>query len=99
MRSYPEVIDGPLQTLAQFGRKDEIFDLLLKRPHMDQSNLISGVIFRPAFREVHRDPRFIQVAEHLGLLKYWRTTNEWPDFCFQPDLPYDCKAEAAKIAG
>ena len=28
MRSYPEVIDGPLQTLAQFGRKDEIFDLL-----------------------------------------------------------------------
>lgn len=99
MKSYPDVIDGPLQTLAQFGRKDEIFDLLLKRPHKDQSYLISGVIFRPAFREVHRDPRFIQVADRLGLLRYWRTTNEWPDFCFEPDLPYDCKAEAAKIAG
>ena len=98
MRSYPDAIDGPLQTLAQFGRKDELFDLLLKRPHVDQSDLISGVIFRPAFREVQRDPRFIQVAANLGLLKYWRTADEWPDFCFQPDLPYDCKAEAAKIA-
>jgi DNA-binding winged helix-turn-helix (wHTH) protein/tetratricopeptide (TPR) repeat protein len=98
MRSYPEVIDGPLQTLAQFGRKDEVVDLLLKRPHVDESDLISSVIFRPAFRDIHRDPRFIQVAEHLGLLKYWRTTNEWPDFCFQPDLPYDCKVEAAKLA-
>jgi len=98
MRSYPEAIDGPLQTLAQFGRKDEIFDLLLKRPHVGESDLIGGVIFRPAFREVHRDPRFIRVAQRLGMLKYWRTNNEWPDFCFQPNLPYDCKAEAAKLA-
>ena len=21
----------------------------------------------------------------------------WPDFCSEPDLPYDCKAEAAKL--
>ena len=73
--------------------------MLLKRPHVDQSDLISGVIFRPAFRDIRRDPRFIQVAESIGLLRYWQMTNEWPDFCFQPDLPYDCKAEAAKMVG
>jgi hypothetical protein len=32
------------------------------------------------------------------LLDYWRASGKWPDFCFEPDLPYDCKAEAAKLA-
>jgi hypothetical protein len=41
----------------------------------------------------------IAVAQRLGLLNYWRLSGEWPDFCFQPDLPYDCKAEAAKMTG
>ena len=31
-------------------------------------------------------------------LEYWRKYGIWPDFCSKPDLPYDCKAEAAKIA-
>lgn len=29
---------------------------------------------------------------------YWRKSGKWPDFCFRPDLPYDCKAEAARLA-
>lgn len=28
----------------------------------------------------------------------WLKSGEWPDFCFEPDLPYNCKAEAAKLA-
>ena len=33
----------------------------------------------------------------IGLVDYWRTTGKWPDFCSDPSLPYDCKAEAAKL--
>jgi len=29
---------------------------------------------------------------------YWRKSGKWPDFCFDPKLPYDCKVEAAKLA-
>ncbi len=38
------------------------------------------------------------LAARIGLVDYWRSTGEWPDFCFDPRLPYDCKAEAAKLA-
>jgi hypothetical protein len=32
------------------------------------------------------------------LLSHWQKGGKWPDFCFEPDLAYDCKAEAAKLA-
>jgi len=38
------------------------------------------------------------LAARVGLVDYWRTSGHWPDFCFEPGLPYDCKAEAAKLA-
>ncbi|HEY5458789.1 MAG TPA: TIR domain-containing protein [Sphingomicrobium sp.] len=44
------------------------------------------------------DPRMMAVAKRLGLLDYWQKTENWPDFCFDPDLRYDCKKEAAKLA-
>jgi hypothetical protein len=55
------------------------------------------VLFRPVTNGARQDPRFLQVAKRLGLLDYWRSTGKWPDFCFAPDLPYECKAEAAKL--
>jgi hypothetical protein len=94
---YPDSIDGHLQTLAQFGHKEELLDILLNWKRMDLVQLIDGVLFRPAFSNLHRDPRFMKVAKHLGLLSYWRTTGKWPDFCWSPDLPYDCKIAAASV--
>lgn len=94
----PEAIASHAQTLAEFDRRDELINLLLSWRRMDVVDSVANVLFRPAFLKVHRDPRFIGIAQHLGLLRYWRTTNRWPDFCFAPDLPYDCKAEAAKVA-
>ena len=39
------------------------------------------------------DPRFWQVALRTGLINYWQTTQQWPDFCRgQLDT---CKARAA----
>jgi len=43
------------------------------------------------------DPRFMQVAANLGLVNYWRSTGQWPDFCSEPGLPYDCRAAAKAL--
>ena len=53
-------------------------------------------LFRPDFAAVRADPRFMAVAAKLGLVRYWRQSGYWPDFCTSEKLAYDCKAEAAK---
>ena len=92
-------VDGHIQALAQFDRKEELIQFLLNWKRMDKVDQITSVIFRPAFSELHRDPRFMRVADHLGLLEFWRKAGAWPDICSSPDLPYDCKHEAAKATG
>ncbi|MFI4935187.1 MAG: TIR domain-containing protein [Caulobacterales bacterium] len=47
---------------------------------------------------LRHDPRFIGLAARIGLVDYWRATGKWPDFCAEPDLPYSCTVEAAKVA-
>jgi DNA-binding winged helix-turn-helix (wHTH) protein/TolB-like protein len=46
---------------------------------------------------MRRDPRFMALAARLKLVDYWRSSGAWPDFCAEPDLPYNCKSEAAKL--
>lgn len=41
------------------------------------------------------DPRFFPLARKMGLVDYWRETDQWPDFCFEPSLGFDCKERAA----
>jgi hypothetical protein len=38
----------------------------------------------------------MQVAARIGLIRYWRESGYWPDFCTSEQLKYDCKTEAAK---
>ena len=85
-----------LQILADFGRDEEVFKIALAPPRKDLLDS-SDAFFRPSFQHVRKDPRFIQVAARYGLVDYWQKSGEWPDFCSEPDLPYDCKAEAAKL--
>ena len=85
------------QLLAQFGREDEVYDLIMGWKRTDQAGAMTGMLFRPTMREFRSDPRFIRVAAHLGLLAHWRNSGRWPDFCSEPDLGYDCKVEAAKL--
>lgn len=93
----PFFIAQIVQTLGQFGRKDEVLDILLhyKGDAVDKG-LSAEVLFRPALRDVWRDPRSMAGAANLGLLHYWKASGNWPDFCTDPTLPYDCKKEAAK---
>lgn len=85
-----------VQLLAEFGRNDELFkELTDLRP--DQLRVLSSVFYRPPFRQFRHDPRFMPLAARAGLINLWRKSGKWPDFCSEPDLPYDCKEEAAKL--
>jgi hypothetical protein len=93
---YPEFTGQIVQTLAQFRRKDQIIDILTHYKGGEQSGFAAEVLFRPALRDVWRDPRSMAAAAHLGLLHYWKVSGNWPDFCSDPTLPYDCRKEADK---
>jgi len=93
-RAQPQYGNFYLLAAGMFGRTDEVYSLLSDprfKPYID-----SEILFRPDFAHVRADPRFMQVAAELGLVRYWRTSGQWPDFCNDEKLPYDCKAEAAK---
>jgi len=90
----PTVRNRVLLALGNFGRVDKAFQLLEDpafQPFIDR-----GALFRPDFAAVRADPRFMRAAARLGLVRYWRQTGYWPDFCTNEQLRYDCKAEAAK---
>lgn len=50
-----------------------------------------GTLFRPSLREFRSDPAVFELFEMNGLLAYWQTSDDWPDFCRDPGLPYDCR--------
>ncbi|MFL5571352.1 MAG: tetratricopeptide repeat protein [Gemmatimonadaceae bacterium] len=84
------------QALGAFGRNEEAIRLLLR---YDGSNSGDGaeVLFRPPLHDVLRDPRFMKIAENFGITDYWIKSGILPDFCYEPDLPYDCKRQLAEI--
>ncbi len=93
-RAQPQFGNFYLLAAGMFGRTDEVFALLSDprfKPYIQ-----TEILFRPGFAHVRADPRFMQVAAELGLVRYWRTSGQWPDFCTDEKLRYDCKAEAAK---
>ncbi len=94
-----KAINDLAQLLAQFGQEDEAYELIMGWQRTDQAGAMTGMLFRPTMRKFRSDPHFMRVAAHLGLLAHWQNNGKWPDFCFEPDLAYDCKAEAAKLAG
>lgn len=95
-RQFPPYVSGLVVTLASFGRDKEALDALLAYKHPEAAGFNSEGWFREATRGMRRDPRFIQAMAQVGLLRYWKRSGKWPDFCFDPELPYDCKTEAAK---
>ena len=84
-------------TLGEFNRTGELLGFLLTARDESQFPYFVEILFRPPLADLRADPRFMQVAAHLGLLDYWRRSGDWPDFCSDPTLPYDCKKEAARL--
>ena len=87
---------GYLQALATFGKVDVAFDRMESPEAIDGLSATPDTFFRVHMRPILWDPRFIGVAHRMGLLGYWRQAAIWPDFCRDPDLIYNCQAEAAK---
>jgi DNA-binding winged helix-turn-helix (wHTH) protein len=94
----PLAISHLSQTLGAFHREGQLFPILLNWQFPDKVDQVTDVLFRPALNNFRHDPRFMRVAARLGLLDYWRSTGNWPDFCFDADLPYDCKKVGAAVA-
>jgi tetratricopeptide (TPR) repeat protein len=91
-------LDMLMQAFAQFHREDQLYPIVLRWPKAAEFAEMGNVWFRPALREFRRDPRFMQILARTPLLNYWRTTGKWPDFCSEPDLPYNCMKEAARLS-
>ena len=86
-----------IQTLGEFNREEELFQVLVNWQRKEAIPFLADVLFRPPLKELRHDPRFMQIGKTMGLLGYWRASDNWPDFCADPDLPYDCKEEAATL--
>jgi Flp pilus assembly protein TadD len=95
----PGALADLVQVLGEFHRADEALKVLLSWNDLSEVPYFADVLFRPALADLRVDPRFMIVAQRFGLLGYWSRSGDWPDFCFQPDLPYDCKKQAAKLQG
>jgi hypothetical protein len=77
--------------LAALGYIDDAF-AVAERYEPGQALTGEGafVLFTPAAAPMRRDPRFLKLAERLGLLALWRQSGKWPDLCQDPKLTYRC---------
>jgi DNA-binding winged helix-turn-helix (wHTH) protein len=77
------------------GRLDDAFAATREFPQLDSD---PSYLFAPATVAMRRDPRFWEVAERNGLLRYWKVRRVWPDFCSDRTMGIDC-AKAARATG
>ena len=97
VRREPHLAGTMLIALAIFDRVDEAYAVIAHPETMKSLPHSSGLLFRSYFKKFRQDARFMPLAARIGLVRYWTQTGKWPDFCFEPDLPYDCKQEAARL--
>jgi tetratricopeptide (TPR) repeat protein len=84
------------RALSEFGSLDELIAFLEASDARVPPNT-TWTLFRTTFAPLHHDRRFMRLAARFGLVDYWVESGKWPDFCSDPRLGYDCKAEAAKV--
>lgn len=87
-----------LPIFGEFNRNEQLLEKLLNWPSADDLTSMARLYFEPRLRALRHDPRFLLIAKRAGLLDYWKSSGKWPDFCFDGDQPYDCKAKAAKLS-
>lgn len=80
-----------LQALGPLIRVDQLCEFLDQWPIDKDLDGIIYLLFRPWMANARRDTRFIRLTQRVGLLDYWEKSGKWPDFCTEPDMPYDCK--------
>jgi TolB-like protein len=91
----PVVVANAIEALSVLGFTDDAFAVAQRFTPRKVED--SAFLFSTLTVEMRRDPRFMQLAARLRLVDYWRTSGHWPDFCSEPELPYDCRIEAGKV--
>lgn len=86
-------VDIVVRSLARAGRIDEAYAAAHAAGVRQGSSTV--YFFYPEMSAFRRDPRFFGFAGKFGLPTYWQRSGHWPDFCGEPDLPFDCRARAA----
>lgn len=86
-----------IQVLGALGENDRAFALVERLRREEGADIFHGAFFAPSTAAMRSDPRFMPLMQDFGLVDYWRETDRWPDFCAEPDLPYDCRAEAGRL--
>jgi hypothetical protein len=90
-----------LEALGFLGAPDKAYEMV-ERASFDHvfdpdgplpSAMFPGVILGP-WSVINKSPKFLDLADRLGLCAYWRESGRWPD-CVEW-LPYDLKAEARR---
>lgn len=85
-----------IEALPGLDRVDDLYSLLKSWP-VDRALIESTtLLFSPWTAALRRDARFMDYARRVKLVDYWQSTGKWPDFCSEPDMPYDCKTEAER---
>jgi DNA-binding winged helix-turn-helix (wHTH) protein/tetratricopeptide (TPR) repeat protein len=69
----------------------------LKRAPVDRSGAWE-VLFSPQAAELRRDRQFFAKMAEIGLVAFWQARGQWPDFCSEDGLRYDCRQEARRLA-
>lgn len=82
-----------IRMLARQGDVDAAYTLF-EATRTQTISQKARILYYPEMREFRRDRRFMPLARRMGLVDYWLATNRWPDFCSEPDLPYDCRTAA-----
>lgn len=54
-------------------------------------------VFERGFEKLRQDARLIAILARAGIPQYWLQTGNFPDYCSQEKLPYDCR-QAAQAA-
>jgi hypothetical protein len=105
-RNHKLRLDLAVKALASLGMVDQAFALLsqLTRPLPPQMDLApsnpgTSFLFAPETASLRADPRFWAVASQQGLVSYWTSTGNWPDFCGKEQPLNECQASAAKLRG
>jgi len=83
-----------VRMLAREGDIDGAYTALALKPEIYR---YPTLFYYPEMRAFRRDPRFMPLAYRIGLVDYWMKDGHWPDFCAEPDLPYDCKQVAKAL--
>lgn len=90
----PEAANYVAAAFARVGEIDHAFRFLESSPARFSQH---SILFWPDAATMRRDPRFFLAMDRIGLVDMWVRRGQWPDFCADPLLAFNCSAEAAKL--